>query len=586
MKHLVFSLLVLSITGAVFNTGLFIYESLSFYFSFTLLTFFMCGILSVYTLRKREKRRDGMVVTPGGLFFFIWILYVVTHTLFISESDHYKIFLLVGFFLFYLLSLNLTGQGLFSREQLVVPFLLLALAETIICLLQFGGILGSRSPFFRVTGSFENPNIAAMYLVSCLPFVLFSWRRSREKSFSLAGFFPSLAVFLFSLVLLVAALVLLRCRSAYVAGIVVFLVFIITSEKWISLFEQIALPVKISGGICLLAILLTSSYFLYNLKKESSEGRLFIWKLSTQMVVEKPLTGYGYGLFAKEYNLRQAAWFKSGKGSESEKRNAAYVNMAYNEYIEQGVEGGLPGLILYCMLLGFHTRSAFRGRDYEAFSVILAYAFMGCFNFVIQAIPAFMILILYMASSPSGERSIHLKDRFSISFLLLLSVGLFLSQSTLLHAQLNLKRASSLLKEERRGEALEQFVRNAGMAGTSEAFFRLYGKTLAGAGRYTEAIPVLKRASRYTSQPAVFYDLAESYARSDQSGPAEEALKTVSDMIPTNLRSRYRLMLLYERLGEKAEAEAMAGTILSIVPKVETRESNFYQQKAKEYRDR
>lgn len=86
---------------------------------------------------------------------------------------------------------------------------------------------------------------------------------------------------------------------------------------------------------------------LYQIKNNSADGRLLIWKLSTKMIAENPFKGYGYGLFERNYNLKQASYFANQTSSNTERRNASFVAMAYNDYLEQTIEGGILGLLFY-----------------------------------------------------------------------------------------------------------------------------------------------------------------------------------------------------------------------------------------------
>ena len=52
--------------------------------------------------------------------------------------------------------------------------------------------------------------------------------------------------------------------------------------------------VVLVGGVC-----------LFNLKKDSASGRLFMWKISSRAIAEKPFTGYGQGNFALAYGTSQ-----------------------------------------------------------------------------------------------------------------------------------------------------------------------------------------------------------------------------------------------------------------------------------------
>jgi hypothetical protein len=62
----------------------------------------------------------------------------------------------------------------------------------------------------------------------------------------------------------------------------------------------------------LVVVIIVASIGMYHLKKDSADGRAFIWKISLQTLVRHPL-GVGLGNFSGAYGDEQAAWFTSGK---------------------------------------------------------------------------------------------------------------------------------------------------------------------------------------------------------------------------------------------------------------------------------
>jgi hypothetical protein len=45
----------------------------------------------------------------------------------------------------------------------------------------------------------------------------------------------------------------------------------------------------------------------------SADARVVVWKISAEMIIQRPLLGYGYGSFERNYSLFQSNYFKSGK---------------------------------------------------------------------------------------------------------------------------------------------------------------------------------------------------------------------------------------------------------------------------------
>lgn len=71
--------------------------------------------------------------------------------------------------------------------------------------------------------------------------------------------------------------------------------------------------------ISLFAVFILSCLLLYHVRPESVKGRLFIWKVSSEMIKKTFVTGLGYNSFEANYMNYQGEYFKQGKGDETEK---------------------------------------------------------------------------------------------------------------------------------------------------------------------------------------------------------------------------------------------------------------------------
>lgn len=73
---------------------------------------------------------------------------------------------------------------------------------------------------------------------------------------------------------------------------------------------------------------------IYVLKKESADGRLLLWKITTQAITKRPWTGTGLGGFPAAYAETQAEYFSSGKASETEMLVAGCPEYGFNEFLQ------------------------------------------------------------------------------------------------------------------------------------------------------------------------------------------------------------------------------------------------------------
>ncbi len=86
-----------------------------------------------------------------------------------------------------------------------------------------------------------------------------------------------------------------------------------------------------------------------------------------------------------------------------QKAHAGHVHMAYNEFIQQMVEGGLLGLlfpvcILLCLLIPpLADKDRFTGMSGAAYAGMIAFALMSMVNFTVQAVPVMCLSALYAA---------------------------------------------------------------------------------------------------------------------------------------------------------------------------------------------
>lgn len=521
---------VLLVTGllATVDTHLFVYPSLSRYLFLEFGVIALTSIAMVVLMTGKGR----IVINKIGIFFVLWMTYVAFYDLIVQSCEHYRVYYLCVT----LLVVPVLGYLLRGRLMAVADVEKILLFAAVIHLLyilgQLTGIMESGNKYFRLTGCNENPTVTALFLVGCIPMLITRLTRRNRQMLYIAV-----------LLITITGVILLRCRTAYI-GLAVEVVILLIVRCRNSL-QQIAKQRFYAVLAVFAAIVMVAAigHRLYDMKKASADGRLLVWKLSAAMVAERPM-GYGYGLFEKNYNLRQADYFANSESTVTERRNADFVMMPYNDYLEHAIEGGVPGMLF---LLAFYVviiRSAIRQRQWAATAVISAFAVMSLFNFVYTSILPWMLVLCYAAfvaskteTSPSRTQSVCFVALFMLLPVVCFSWGVF--KMTI--AQMKLRQLDEISKK---GAVVDDsryaVIENA--IGTSEAFWTSRARNSMRAGRYTDALNSINHARFYSSSPNLLAIAYKCFVHTGQSDAAMSQLDTLSHMIPQKTSVRKFLL--------------------------------------------
>ena len=160
---------------------------------------------------------NRLYINPVVFYVIIWVGYIGVHTILIGEKEWYQSGYFIIGFIYMVALVNWIKRGLLTFRQVSVIFLVTGIFEAAWCLLQLIHILPPANPVFPISGSFDNPNITAMYLTAILPFVIFS----HKKKWLRWG----------SILCILAAILVLRCRTAYIGVTVIFLIHVYTQTS-------------------------------------------------------------------------------------------------------------------------------------------------------------------------------------------------------------------------------------------------------------------------------------------------------------------------------------------------------------------
>lgn len=450
--------------------------------------------------------------------------------------------------------------------------LAVAIIHLMYIIAQWSGLINSGNKYFPLTGSYENPTVTALYFVGCVPVIA-----ARIKNT------PKNIYYTLLLTACITAIAILHCRTAYMGLGIEILIGTISCLRTRN--RSLRSSYRFLVAFFVLLTVIAAIIKLYNMKRDSADGRLLIWKLSAGMVVEKP-AGHGYGMFEKYYNLRQAEYFAQGNGTETEKRNAGFVPVPYNDYLEHSVEGGIAGVFFLVAFYYLLVRKSIQNKDTASFATVSAFAFMSLTNFVYTSILPWLLLMFYCAFVIADAKKAD-NENYKVS--LPVQIVLMTIFITGIFKVVMITESQLTLLDYKEKVVGGEHVHRSGLLslqshiGTSEAYWNLLAYNDILSERYTEAIADIAEALNYTSAPQTLEMAFHTYTLSGQEQEGIRFIHTINNMQPVLLRPKLLLMQYYDKQGDSSKALHYAEEIESSPHKTDSKESESIRNKAHDY---
>lgn len=613
-------LLSLLVAAGLVNNSIFGEPTLAAYLYCTLgvsIVIMFFGAAYIVAVHRNTQLTGGFTIhyaLPLWLFT-TYTLYLFLQVILLPNAavNNWHRYILALFLLFFVCSL-MAGSNNF-RTKLYYGISYIAGAEAIVCILQWFGVIFSMHPYFEVTGTNTNTNVTAMFLAMAFPAICYMIKVGKRPH-KIAG--------IIILVLVLVALILLQCRTAFL-GVLVSSMVLLNAQY--CFFQRIwnGKHKWLKGSIALIALVMVGIFlvFIYTAKKESADGRRLIWKVSTHMIQERPAFGYGYGRFERDYNIAQADYFAYRKASGKEINNASFVRMAYNEFLQHAVEGGGIGVLLFMLFglslllhlpsknditnavqkqnmqhntTGKNNQSIFF-ENMVAYAGIVAFAVMSMVNFTLQAIPVACLFIIYAAIATSWKSKITTQKLareikitrpwalFTAGIIILFGIIFFSNQYTLARAYYQNRKAMEYAKKKDITNALKILIPLEDKLSQSDLYYTNLSSTLIRATRYSEAIVAMEKATNLTSNPDLFLLLGDVYKHTGQYEKAMHVYKLAEHIVPNRMAPKYKQMQWYISRNDTLGAVNTANLLLHIQAKGVSSNAEVYKQEAQKVID-
>ena len=394
-----------------------------------------------------------------------------------------------------------------TRAIIVWGLIAAGALEAVWGLLQVYGYEPSNHSLYALTGSFYNPGPYSGFLAMCLPLALHEWLAGKRIGKHLA-----LVAWVLMLVVLPSGM----SRSAWLAALVASgYVLGMHYRDRLYRFRKFFWI----GGLLLILL----GVGAYHWKKDSADGRLLMWKVAIQAVLEYPWQGVGWKNVAGAYGDAQEGYFASGVATEQEKHVAGAPEYVFNEYLQVAMAWGVPALCGILLLVGGCFCLGHRGRMFGVCGALLSLSVFSFSSYPFQFLEFIVAFGALLVACLMRLRNVYLQVA-----VLIIGIGVCLylydyrEEHPMRKAHTMFNRAHSLHKAGE-WEASTEILKETMRISSDAMILNIIGKNCQALGEYKEAEEWFIRSThRLPNRIYPYYLLAKLYAEHPKFFPREK----------------------------------------------------------------
>lgn len=554
---------------------------------FHLAMLFLTSCSLVVTLIAKPKRQFTLTLVDG-LVLLLAAIVAMTYNWKLNPEPEKMLFggqLVVLWFL-----LRFIFNGWPQLRLLFLSIIIISgLFEAILGIRQLHGFETSNHSLFRLTGSFYNPGPYSGYLALVLPICL--WMILRFGNCKKTNWWQtSTSLYYFAWISLLTIIIVLpsgMSRSAWIASIV--------SCGWVYWMQRIGWKktkqfikehqtFSIVSSLMILTLVAGALVGIYVLKKDSANGRLLLWKVTGQAIIEQPWSGTGLGGFPAAYAEAQAEYFASGKATETEKLVAGCPEYGFNEFLQIGLEQGVFGLLVFVLLLIYSLFRGVKNRQIGAAGGILALMVFALSSYPLQ-LPSFWVVLVVLMGVANTDtlRAIDTPPTPSREGRKILSVviigglavcctGIFWLQKGYYQGYKKWNTMKMLYNNKAYEAACDGYEELVPLLGHKPELLFETAQCLSKTEQFAKANVLMERAMKLSADPMIHYMAAKNEQAQGNYLKAENLLLHAIDMLPERIYPYYLLAKLYTEPAffQKDKFITAADAVLTKEPKVES----------------
>ena len=517
---------------------------------FALLLGAMVAIVCLVKAPKALYRGDAMV--------FVLFVYLLIHASLTHAMQSREFYLSISYFGLYVVFRVIRAMRLANYVSFAVMFG--GIYQSCLVLGQLLGYGISNHLRFVVTGSFFNPGPCGIFLAGVFVLAVAMMKKGyRKVGFNLMFVRYVTACVTFGVTLV--AMIPTMSRAGWIGALVgVMLLYrgeIVswgnTRRRWV-----------IGGGIVGMIIVLTLFYLL---KKDSANGRLFIWQNTVSAYWKTPLFGVGIDGFERAFAEAQHDYFEKEKVLEQDNRHvemAGVVESAFNEPLALFLLLGAVGGVLAAMVLFFKLQ---RLTAYSCVAVALLVASFFSYTFYIPSIA--IVFLFAVAQLPDrrvrGGRYVNV-----LMFGIMGIVVLFFDfrEFGRREAYRKWKNNAVYYTWEDYQSVVKEYGKLYPVLKNDFKFLFEYGHSLHKVGRYEESNIMLKRGIRHSADPMFWNIAGNNYLALKQYDQGMTAYLRAYYTCPNRVYPLYLLTKLEAERGDTTMMNYYGRILLGKRPKV------------------
>ncbi len=513
----------------------------------------------------------------------IFILFLSAHYFLFAKSSIYylKLWTYIDYVLIYFLFKELLSQ----KKQVYIEYILanivfVAFLEACFAILQYTGALEVEKSYFLLLGSFSSPNFLAAYL--SFGFSIVIWSLLIKKNISKTA--KTLSIFL--LILFGSVILISKSRATWLALVGGLSTLLITSKKYYSLIKQSSLLKKTLSTSFLIVAIVPCSYFLYNLKPASVNGRILVAKITSQEILKKPITGHGILSFAGGYNEAKASYFSKTERPWEEVQNATYVFTAFNDYLLLLYEVGIPITLFGCTLLLLTLlKTSINVFSRIGLALFINILILSLFTSPLGVVPlttiSFFSFTILLTSIKTKKTAIPPKTKLIMRSLIICIAIIGISiNTTRLYSSNKLR---TYYKTSQDSIDLDKALLFSKLNNNNLFSNYHFGLKLYQYGYKKESFTYMENAFAYSVAPKIGKRLGFFYTKEGNYKRAEELFKMNIATEPYRYEPRIDLLNLYVKTNDYKKALAIAEEILNLNVKIPSDKITAFKNRAKTY---
>ena len=517
---------------------------------FALLLGAMVAIVCLVKAPKALYRGDAMV--------FVLFVYLLIHASLTHAMQSREFYLSLSYFALYAVFRVIRAMLLANYVSFAVMFG--GIYQSCLVLGQLLGYGISNHLRFVVTGSFFNPGPCGIFLAGVFVLAVAMMKKGYRKvgiNLMFVRYVTACVTFGVTLVAMVPTM----SRAGWIGALVgVMLLYRGEIAAWVNMRRRWV----IGGGIVGMIVVLTLFYLL---KKDSANGRLFIWQNTVSAYWKTPLFGVGIDGFERAFAEAQHDYFEKEKVLEQDNRHvemAGVVESAFNEPLALFLLLGAVGGVLAAMVLFFKLQ---RLTAYSCVAVALLVASFFSYTFYIPSIA--IVFLFAVAQLPDrrvrGGRYVNV-----LMFGIMGIVVLFFDfrEFGRREAYRKWKNNAVYYTWEDYQSVVEEYGKLYPVLKNDFKFLFEYGHSLHKVGRYEESNIVLKRGARHSADPMFWNIAGNNYLALKQYDQGAAAYLRAYYTCPNRVYPLYLLTKLEAERGDTTMMNYYGHILLGKRPKV------------------